>query len=62
MERGRWASSASARLYLQRGEPFLVRLQAGQVSGAWDRVDSVVVVGLHAWNLQLPLGPKKGKA
>ena len=54
MEYGRWASTASARLYLQRGEPFLLRLRGGQVPGAWRRIDQVAAVGLHDWMLPLP--------
>ena len=50
MEYGRWQFSSSVRLYLQRGEPFLLRLKAGQVPGAWRLIDNIATIGCAVWD------------
>ena len=62
MEYGMWASASSARLYLQRGEPFLLRVREGQVPGAWPRVRAVAALGFYAWQLTPSSSPVRAAA
>ena len=48
---GRWQSLSSARLYLQRGEVFLIRFRGGQIKCNWGTITDIAKLGASVWRV-----------
>jgi hypothetical protein len=51
MVAGRWASQASCRLYVRKGEVALMRFQNSLADTTWQRIKAIASIGVRVWTL-----------